>query len=1826
MAEVDEFGIEIKAAPAEVDEFGIPLKKKFTGNQESPATTGNASKTVSAPSVENGERADLTPITLTEESLQQGQTPTDVLQPIQEKPDVETYVDKIKKLRTKQIESKIANDQTTHDAVKKEADELANEYAQSKGYNGTELGYFDTFLHSAASTIENMDFGLKYMHSSPEVQSKMLKEKYDRQQAMGLEPKGHDFDLFKPSTWSLSGATGSALELAGGIAPFVASGVATGGAGALPALVAGAATFGLSEIGAKAEAGYTRAKQQGLSDEEAASIGHTDAAFGAATGTVAGGALHGMGSKELPKSFTDWMVKTGKKNSAIGTIFATMQLGHNAIDNAQGLDVPMEEGVAKSFVTGFGIGAVMDGIHKLGGSIGAKEKDKMLNAVAYTNPDAAISGINKAAESGAITKAEAAELTTPIVEKSKAFSVMPDNLSFEMQEKMLPLVQEIQVLEKKKETSDAAFHSAIDAEIEVKRKQIAEETGAALTEKEQKEYERLIEKRDATDGEGNKKPLLQSEKDKVKHYEKRIKQAGKNEANTTATELGYDHAKHLLNDLKAKGLGEFENVQDVPKDVLEQLKTPADGTDTTPSKRGNEIEQGGKVEALDGTTPDNTKAETVEQTEPVAEAKNPVESVTQEEAVKFLDDHGVQGKIGVYVARPDFRLSSEELSRGMKQIREGQTDKVAAKKVLEKIKEWRDQDYVDFIFLKGGSTTKLQVPFDVAKAMKEMPQEQVESVASLSEKIEAPEVDFDAFVEKNYTNEDGTLNTNKLAQELAESESGNYWGKLLELSEQDLLNLQSLLKNEEGSATTQGTNSESTNKIVAESEAAGAAESTTAKEVGEYQALTEKITMPDGEAGMKVTIVKPNGERVDLGKMYPEDVEAEVAKKVRGFKLAQTKNKTEDTRTPIEKKIDGINGEHEQARNNPIGKEVLFEHAGAEKKGVVKSIDPETGEYQITGTGNNRGINYRVKPENAVIESAEVSELRSKNESLLNEIKNTLSQKKQEPAKKEADKIVKMGVPASQQLADLPNQLFQNVLADKVVRPLEDYVAKTIQKASVSTNKAARNIADFVTSFSRGIVDTREYSKNKRHLTGDINSAKLEAQDMHKSMWDLIGGDINAADRVHQVLDPELRQTGLAYADLTANEQQLFNLLRKINDYTHNENFLIDRISQETFDKFKDKYIGREYDYEMSYDPQIGKPLKEILGIYRQRGEVDIDKQLHSIKDPIYLTLRRFLQTGQNKAIVEYADILNNQYKTGNTSGNEPLVLTKSEAKGRDGFVELGKGHGKLSNKFVARHIAEDFKGFFFNNSFMQIAYDLNRVYDGLAPRQWMKELLTVGNPQVQLGNFTSNVIFSWMGGVDAPTYLSKLPEAIRQINDKGDVYRSLTKEGLLSTDFVSSDLKPMQSKLGAPQNKNVVVKGREKLRDLYGGADDAAKIQMYLSLKDMGYTHEQSVTTIFEALQNYQNTGRIWDFASKTPIVGNAFVKFTPEMLRMLKNGATRRPLHTMALIGMLYSMPKLIGKYFGNEDEEIEAAGRQKGIPKIMIPYTDLSIPLSWRFGDKRVNIARYMMPMYQYDIGGEDKIATEFANKFIPYKIKTTEEGGLEPSVDDPFVAPIISVIRNKDFRDKQITEETDNSFDKTLKRVRYIGRGYGGWYANMADDIFSTAMTGEDFYGRRKTATDIALNTLIKIETFDDARLKEGIQREFDGYERASNKLYQEYTKKRKALQSDLEQVEADKKMTPDRKKIIAGRTQKKLQHLAENVLDDVAEIQDSQLKATEFYRNLSRKQPYKDLEKYFKDNTEEISKIEKRIDGKFKEAKPSPFSRLKGFKGFKKVGN
>src|SRR3546814_278261 len=193
-------------------------------------------------------------------------------------------------------------------------------------------------------------------------------------------------------------------------------------------------------------------------------------------------------------------------------------------------------------------------------------------------------------------------------------------------------------------------------------------------------------------------------------------------------------------------------------------------------------------------------------------------------------------------------------------------------------------------------------------------------------------------------------------------------------------------------------------------------------------------------------------------------------------------------------------------------------------------------------------------------------------------------------------------------------------------------------------------------------------------------------------------------------------------------------------------------------------------------------------------------------------------------------------------------------------------------------------------NESMSKIYDMFKAYDRLKFRQFLKKSYTVYNPSVQAGNFISNFVFGFASGIEPVTFSSNMPRAIQEIKREGIVFQELLKAGIINSDTLSSDLLPLMSKKPKGE-RNIILEGLNRLdrttTAAYGGADNLAKVNAYMIYRDQGLTNDQAIQKVYEGFQNYATVGKFWDVLSKKQLVGNVFVKFQADLLRIMKNGA---------------------------------------------------------------------------------------------------------------------------------------------------------------------------------------------------------------------------------------------------------------------------------------------------------------------------------------------------
>lgn len=742
---------------------------------------------------------------------------------------------------------------------------------------------------------------------------------------------------------------------------------------------------------------------------------------------------------------------------------------------------------------------------------------------------------------------------------------------------------------------------------------------------------------------------------------------------------------------------------------------------------------------------------------------------------------------------------------------------------------------------------------------------------------------------------------------------------------------------------------------------------------------------------------------------------------------------------------------------------------------------------------------------------------------------------------------------------------------DRVLDP-EFYKEVNATHVAIDLHKSLRESevkmaeVDVKTTTSKGeevIIETKKVRLTPEHVTDIL----LERDNAPRI--DYAGTLVNEALTELK----ELNNSIIKEPELNSQEKTLLNLVKKINNLTHNMNYKMGLIEEEVYKKYKGKYTGREYTpYTMPSDAAAA--LEEAgLGrtkldetIYKRKKDVSEWMASNKLEDPVYTAVKRMAQTKQNAAVFTYATYIVSQ---------PDLVMTKEEAAANPekakGFIKMAeKGYGPLNGKYVAGYIAEDFQGYFMMNDRMNKMYDWFKSYDKLKARQFLKKFHTVFNIGVQLGNRFSNIPFAISTGIGPITYLKNYPKAMKINKEKGagGVYEILVKSGILGSDVITRDMQPLfgdaKKVAGEIDKHNNIAKRMGKAVDDYAtskyqSGDDLAKITAYISLTvDYGFEQKEALQMVYEGFQNYATVGKIWDVASKTPLIGPVYVKFQADLQRLIKNRITRSPLSTLQYLGYMTLMGAAASKFSGEDDEERELRTTREFIPKLNTPFG--SIPLVIKMGGYEVNVARYTSPFYIYDLG-DAETNLEFFTNFLPYQVQEPEKGGILPVFGDVLIGPWIEAfVVDVDFRGKSIADPGASknkpsgrtTEEKLWNQMNYVMRSQVPFWKS-ANDIYLINETGRDLYGRKRDWSKALLSSIIRIEEFGDDQYKELAEKKLNGLSFEMYGLGKEQQGSSKRASRDIERMYLDYEAGDIDQATLAEREEKRMQKMTEELL-------------------------------------------------------------------------
>jgi hypothetical protein len=708
-------------------------------------------------------------------------------------------------------------------------------------------------------------------------------------------------------------------------------------------------------------------------------------------------------------------------------------------------------------------------------------------------------------------------------------------------------------------------------------------------------------------------------------------------------------------------------------------------------------------------------------------------------------------------------------------------------------------------------------------------------------------------------------------------------------------------------------------------------------------------------------------------------------------------------------------------------------------------------------------------------------------------------------------------------------------LRDKV----SDAIANRLQAGLESQNNAIRNLAKFAEMAYRGLARTQKDTfgtdeSGKKVQVGELEMrgtsgifARNESQWLMNNLRDIVGGSEESLENVFDVLDPELSTKPKKYGDLSNSEKNLYWAVRDWNTWVHETTFANGFIDAKTYMKFKDpntgevQYLGREYDTHLQEDEdRLTAEMRAltqtgdngiITGIYKARQEVNEAMQEHAIKDPAYLTALRVRQTIQNDARIKYMNSI---------VDNHPNFV-RTLKPGEDvpkGFDLLGnfRKWGPFRNKAVLHSIVEDFTGFHFANTAANTWYDAFKVYNRQKFNQFYRAWRTSLNPFVQTGNYTGSHFFGAINGFNPLEILVEKENWKKEAKNRTALYKAVEKSGVLLESGVTGEKIPdfakktsMYQTLTGDQTlidkaRTLFNRGQKLAGQNYIDVENNVKGAAYLICRKQGLTHDQAVRRVYDSFRNYAHIGKLWDVASKTPLIGPTFVKFQADMQRIMLNGITMNPLTTIGNLALISAIGATFSYMSGETPEQKKEREHRKGTPQISLPF-GLSIPLSFKVGKSEVNAARYLSPMYNYV--GEDNSATlSDLSKFLPFQFQKKDKSKLFPTAvfgDATWGFVGSAVLADRDFRNQSISNPTSNkwrdpnpsTWSRIINVLHYAARSQVPFFRS-GEDIYD-AMTGKlDYYGRKRTIIQSLLNNVIKVQQFNDPELKAHMERQLE----------------------------------------------------------------------------------------------------------------------------------
>lgn len=693
-------------------------------------------------------------------------------------------------------------------------------------------------------------------------------------------------------------------------------------------------------------------------------------------------------------------------------------------------------------------------------------------------------------------------------------------------------------------------------------------------------------------------------------------------------------------------------------------------------------------------------------------------------------------------------------------------------------------------------------------------------------------------------------------------------------------------------------------------------------------------------------------------------------------------------------------------------------------------------------------------------------------------------------------------------LGQLGEKLSPNRQIRKVTQAVEGGINKVLRGSLESGSKIARTPGRTVVGVSRQAGRTPEELAQYGRLQGGKQLGDELAIKVAKTGDEAVQGGVRP-DRVAAALDPELtKATGGKMPDLTPNEAAEVVRLRKIIDLTHEGEYAIGLLDEKAYKANKGTYFPRNFDafFDDDVTRQIAKNNKLDLNIFKQRSELaDIPKEVleKANKDPYYMTALRVQQYAKNKAIVDHTKWL---------AQNGSILDTPKK-----GYIQVpdSPAYGAIKGKYVLKEQLEDLQGFIYETDTAQHIMALLNTYDRNPARQFLKKTKTVYNPGVRLGNRTFNYLTASINGINPITYTKNWARASKMMNKQSPEFLEATREGVFGSSIIDKELYQVGDAL-TPVKGNMATKGVRTadnfVSNTYRGVDDKGKMATYLTFRERGLSPADAAERTRRAMQNYDMVGHFFDQGAKTPIGGNAFVRFSSELMRIAHNSAVDNPLRLAGAIAGVVALTNMASQLSGESPEDRKTREGRLGAPRV--PFTNQSLEVQTPYG--AINIGRLLgITTYNDLVGG----VAEDSKRLLPFQppVTNTPDGvKFNPNfiTSDPLLGGIAGQAIDKDFRGKSIKDpENTGQFQEPLStksqlanRAQVAAMNYVP-LANEANSAYAAIRGQENFYGKKRSPAQAGLRIAgVKVEQYGPEQAKK--QRATDEYFKEKAKLDKE----------------------------------------------------------------------------------------------------------------------